>query len=109
MDFRMRDFGTVLESRDLATSLCNSFAEEHRKKPDEKVRLDFSGVRVVSKFFAEEFIGGLVDALGAEAFDGTVTFNNLSEMNRIWIDKAITTHKSAPKAPPAAGKKKQKK
>ena len=109
MDFKMRDFGTVLESRDLAKSLCGSFADEHRKNPDEKVRLDFSGVRVVSRFFAEEFIGGLVDALGAEAFDSTVTFNNLSEMNRLWIDKAITIHKTAQKVPPSDGKKKQKK
>jgi hypothetical protein len=109
MDFRMRDFGTVLESRELARNLCTSFADEHKKNPEETVRLDFSGVRVVSKFFAEEFIGGLVDAVGAEVFDGMITFNNLSEMNRIWIERAITVHKSAPKAQPAAGKKKQKK
>ena len=99
MDFRMKDFGAVLESRDLARSLCLSILDEHKKRADEHVRLDFGGVRVVSSFFADAFIGGLVETLGTEGFGETVTLLNLSDMNQIWVEKAMEKHKTAAKKP----------
>jgi len=103
MDFRMKDFGAVLESRDLAKSLCQSILDEHWKRPDEHKRIDFGGVRVVSSFFADEFIGGLVVGLGTEGFKESLTLLNVSEMNRIWIERALERRKDAPVrvAPPA--------
>ncbi|MBI5528532.1 MAG: STAS-like domain-containing protein [Deltaproteobacteria bacterium] len=98
MDFKMKDFGAILESRDLAKSLCQSIIDEHWKKPTEHMRLDFGGVRVVSNFFAEAFIGGLIEGMGTEPFKQTFTLLNLSDMNRIWVDRAIEKHKSAPAA-----------
>jgi hypothetical protein len=96
MDYRMKEFGAVLESRDLAKSLCQSIVDEHWRRPSEHKRLDFAGVRVVSSFFADEFIGGLVNGMGTETFKAGFTLLNLSSINKIWIDRALDKHKGAP-------------
>jgi hypothetical protein len=110
MDFKMKDFGAVLESRELAKSLVQSIMDEYKKKPEDHMRLDFGGVRVVSNFFADGFIGGLLEGMGLEGFEKFVTLLNLSAMNKIWVDKAIERHKNAPKKEekPAAEKKQAK-
>jgi hypothetical protein len=108
MDFRMKDFGAVLESRDLARRLCEAVKDEHSKRPDEKVKLDFAGVRVVSNFFADELVGGLVSAMGADGFEAAVTLANLSDMNRIWVQKAVERHKDDRKRAPDSKKKAKK-
>lgn len=102
MDFKMKDFGAVLESRELAKSLAQSILDEHWKHIDDHKRIDFGGVRVVSSFFADSFIDALVNGMGTEGFKESITLFNLSDMNRIWIDRAIERHKDAPPrvAPP---------
>lgn len=102
MDFKMKEFGAVLESRDLAKSLAQSILDEHWKHIDDHKRIDFGGIRVVSSFFADSFVDTLVNGMGTEAFKESLTLFNLSDMNRIWIDRAIEKHKDAPArvAPP---------
>lgn len=102
MDFKMKDFGAVLESRMLAESLAQSILDEHWKHIGDHTRIDFGGVRVVSSFFADSFVGTLANGMGTEGFKKSLTLFNLSDMNRIWIDRAIEKHKDAPArvAPP---------
>lgn len=96
MDFKMKDFGAVLESRELAKSLAQSILDEHWKHLDDHKRIDFGGIRVVSSFFADSFVDALVNGMGTEVFKESLTLFNLSDMNRIWIDRAIEKHKGAP-------------
>ncbi|MFA6034334.1 MAG: DUF4325 domain-containing protein [Myxococcota bacterium] len=92
MDFKMRTYGSVLESRDLATRLSFALLDDLKKNPDDHIRIDFGGVRVVSNFFADEFIGTMVREMGVEKFKASVTMFNLAEINRVWIAKAVDKH-----------------
>lgn len=92
MIIRMKDFGVVLESRELAKRLVESFVDILEKRPDDNIRLDFSGIRVVSGFFADELIGGIVQLLGFEKFEKSVSLTNMSDLNRIWLEKAVEKH-----------------
>ena len=92
MIFKLKEFGTVLESKDLAKRLAEGVLDSLEKNPEEALKLDFSGIRVVSSFFADEFIGVLVVKLGGKDFNSRVSSMGLSAMNHVWIDKAIKKH-----------------
>jgi hypothetical protein len=53
------------------------------------VQLDFSGVKVISYSFAEEFFGHLTKTFGPDIFDKKISLKNLRPEHRSIIQAAV--------------------
>ena len=54
-----------------------------------KIRIDFSGVGVVSSSFADECIGRLVNEMGFIEFQRIISISNANENTEAIINKAV--------------------
>ncbi|MYA00870.1 MAG: DUF4325 domain-containing protein [Chloroflexi bacterium] len=60
------------------------------ESPDNRVVIDFSGVRTLGTGFADEAFGRLFLRLGAATFLSQLTFSNATRTVAASIDRAIT-------------------
>ncbi|MBR1682425.1 MAG: STAS-like domain-containing protein [Bacteroidaceae bacterium] len=85
--FRFRDFGEYLGTRQLGEKVREQLWP--LIQGDEKVRLDFEGVDVVSNSFADECIAKMLLSISLDELKQRTTFSGLNDFARKNIALAL--------------------
>lgn len=79
-------FGSRIAARPVRTKLRNLLD----MCPEQKIRVDFRGVRIISSSFADEVFGRLFIELGPMSFMGRLEFVSLNDTVKLLVDRAIS-------------------
>lgn len=92
--FKMSEECTSFGSREsgvLARTLIENIIRSH---PDTPIRIDFSGISIISSSFADEVFGRLFVSIGPMAFMSRVSFYGVGSPVRAILDRAISLRMS---------------
>jgi len=89
LDFHMNDETPSLSSREAGHAVRLKLSNLLLMSPQAQVHVDMAGIEVVSSSFADEAFGKLFASMGPITFGRRVQFDNVGDVTKLIIDKAI--------------------